>query len=199
MSAAAAPTLPGSTCAVAAAPRPDRLAPWLGHGVTPTLCVQIAAVPRLAGRTARLVENRLGLPAALSPGEASALSLDLLGLAALSWWAGVAWHARALAALIDGCRIRALADQAGPDIRRLGLRWLSVAPPDIPAVPTDRLVVTALEDGAACLEAWCDAKPPPVGRRIALRLPLPPVRPDPLHRQHGPGLIDSLLLAGHVP
>ncbi len=171
--------------------RSDRLAAWLGHGVSAALVAHMMAIPRLARRCDRIVDERLG-PASPSATQALALALDPPGLAALVWRAGVVWHARAIAAVIDGREVRALAERLGPDIRRLALRFVAVAPAGIEPVVIQRFDETALDSGAACLETWCDAQPPAVGQRLALRLP-PALPLSPMHRASGPQIVDALL------
>ena len=189
---------------------PAAVAALLGHGVTAELALQCKNDAALRPLLDAALRERLGeVPAELTPVQRSVAGLDTRGLERLALLTGCLWHAEAIAAIVEGGAVRALADRIGPDLRRLVLskraRFDDAQPgharpehvPPLRAGSEDSgavaqpelLAAAAAVDGMACLVAWCGAQVPALGARVLLHLP-PDVQPTPLHRERGPHLVD---------
>ncbi len=170
---------------------PQRLADWLGHGVDAALILRIASSPRLASRCVRLVEERLG-PVHGPADRHEVLSLDGLCLIGLAHQAGAIWHGRMIVRMIDGATVRRLLCVIGPGLRSFAMSHAGLVPASVQPVAVETLPEAIARDGLACLVAWCDTQPAPLGQRLTLRL-VTFAAPGDVHRAAGPAIIDALL------
>lgn len=150
--------------------------------------------PRLADRCAELIDGRLGpvSPSAISAPQAHALSLDSSGLTLLSRRAGAIWHASTISRLVDGVLVRSLVAMIGAELRQVALDNLALAPAIPEGISIETMQQSIARDGIFCVSTWCAIQPAAVGTRIALRLP-GDVKPQALHHEFGPAIIDALL------
>lgn len=175
---------------------PDRVAAALGLSLTEELRERLLATPRLAPRVARLVAARRLLgsweTAPFKPAERRLMQLDHQAFRRLGLAAGAVWHADALRATIMAKPRTILLDGLGEEIYAL-----AIAHPDL-AVDLDEnhsaetLLEAIAEDGLACLAAWCDTLDPAAGAWFHMKLPADMTAPRPLHRAHGPALVDCV-------
>jgi hypothetical protein len=179
---------------------PGRLAAFLGHGVSADLVERLVQTPRLRAGLAGLITSRLGALGPLDPMQAKIMAMSQQDVADLAAKAGAVWHAGSIAQIIDGAKRRVLVGLLGEEHYKLALAAATERPNER---PTDRLLAAPLadtpeaiaeavvNDGAACLAAWCAHQPPALRGRLDLMRP--PALPGPAHAAAGPQIIARLL------
>jgi len=151
----------------------------------------LAGSDRFALRFEAAVEDWLGPLPVLSSDGAALMALDPDAIEALALRAGAIWHGRAMSQAIGGSAVRALVGAIGVELRQLGLAQGWRRQSARAALDPERIAADLHQDGLACLHAWCLAQPPPLGRRVALRLPSLP-EPSDEHLAIGPGIVVAL-------
>ena len=173
------------------------VASLLGNGISGALAERMLASPHVHRWLDAALAERLGpCPLPLTSSQNGIAGLDTTGLTRLALRAGAVWHASRIAKTHDGPTVRELVQHIGAEFRELALKDLATFPnmhdrsatselsaPDLP--------IAIARDGTACLLAWCESQPRPIGWRILLRLRVN-VRPDSRHREVGPQIVERL-------
>ncbi len=170
----------------------DRVAAFLGCGVSASLAAQLASSPRFQTRMAGLISSRFGELGVLSPEQAKVLAMQPNELIGLSNRVGVVWHAGAIVRIIDGVSRRAFEALLGKESYELALACVDLQPAGASHDRTPDDIAKAVPiDGAACLAAWCESQ----GRAISARLRLtrPDASPERVHEISGPRIVAKLL------
>ena len=176
---------------------PGAIASLLGAGIQAPLVDRMLAKPSTRKRLDVELNARLGtLPSDRTALQDHILLLDPPKLVTLALQAGAVWHASFIARVYDGASVRALAERIGPEFREAAIADLASNPAlatlPHPDLDLEKLPAAIARDGAACLVAWCECQPRPIGWRILLKLRISS-KPTAHHAQIGSAIVDRLL------
>jgi hypothetical protein len=154
------------------APRPGidpRSAALLLPGLPPGIAAQLLASPRLAERTAAILETRLGR---MDLDSLDDCARDLViatpdAIYAFATLAGAVLNGHRLRLLVTAGEIADLNSRIGPRARRVALDHLLYAAP--PAADTRDLILGIEADGASIFSTWLDTLPHWAAGRIRLK------------------------------
>lgn len=183
---------------------PTAMASLLGHGISAALIERMLSQPHLRERLDLALSERLGpLPAEMTDAQITIMALNTAGLTRLALRAGAAWHAHQIAKVYDGQGVRTLVERIGPEFRDVALADLAarddrLSEPRPVEVAAADLPGAIARDGTACLVAWSECQPRPVGWRVLLRTRIT-ARPGPEHASAGPAVIDRVAVLMDLP
>lgn len=169
---------------------PDRIAAYLGHGLSGDLVQRFLDRPPLRRGLVRLLEARFAGAETNDRKRAKAHALDLGGVTDLATQAGIVWHSALIAGVIDATARCELIDRIGEDRYRLALS-ANRGVCELPATKGDVDTSAIAREGMGCLAAWRASQLPPLADR--LRLYWPDVDTTPAQQTFGPGIVDWLL------